>query len=121
MMHEYSAGNVDAAIKLYMQAQRIAINGETYGGKGIIDADVLRAAACSDELYDVLARLHLEHQWEMEKQIKRTDSPHAAKPVSPKTSSTQSSKKSSSKGSKKEGGLMSLEDRNLIVKPTDEF
>lgn len=121
MMHEYSAGNVDAAIKLYMQAQRIAINGETYGGKGIIDADVLRAAACSDELYDVLARLHLEHQWEMEKQIKRTDSPHAAKPISPKTNSTQSSRKSSSKGSKKEDGLMSLEDRNLIVKPTDEF
>ena len=41
ILHEYSAGNVDAAIKLYMQAQRIAINGETCGGNGTIDADTL--------------------------------------------------------------------------------
>lgn len=123
ILHEYSAGNIDAAIKIYMQAQRIAISGERRGGSGAIDAEVLHAAARSDELSDVLARLHLEQKWALEKQPKRTSSHPISDSAPQKTPSTQSTKKTPSKGTrqKQPSDLKSLEERGLIVKPTDEF
>lgn len=119
LLHEYSVGNIDAAIKVYMQAQRIAIRAEAYGGSGMIDAKTLHAAAHSDELSDVLARLHLEQQWALEKQPKQTSSPPISNPAPKKPSSTQATKKASSKS--KKDGLKSLEERGLVVKSTDEF
>ena len=122
LLHKYSVGNVDAAVKLYMQAQRIAIGAEEDGG-GIIDANAVHAAAHSDELSDVLARLRLEQQWALEKQPKRTSSPPVSDSALQKTPSTQSTKKTPSTGKpqKQKGDLKSLEERGLVVKPTDEF
>lgn len=119
LLHTYSAGNIDAAIKIYMHAQRIAISRERVGGNGVIDAYALHAAAHSDELSDVLARLHLEQQWALEKQPKQTSSPPISNPAPQKPSSAQATKKASSKS--KKDGLKSLEERGLVVKSTDEF
>ena len=123
LLHKYSVGNVDAAVKLYMQAQRIAIGEEEEGGSGMIDTYAIHAAARSDELSDVLARLHLEQQWALEKQPKQTSSHPISDNAPQKTSSTQSTQKtpSKSKTQKQRGSLNSLEERGLVVKPTDEF
>ena len=122
ILHEYSVGNIDAAIKLYMQAQRIAISSEAYGGSGMIDAKALHAAAHSDELFDVLARLRLEHQWALEMQQKQTNSAPISEPVPAKTTRTQPAKQTQPKDkSKRQGGLKSLDERGLVVKTTDEF
>ena len=123
LLNEYSAGNIDAAVKLYIHTQRIAISSERHGGSSTIDVASLKTAAHSDEFSDVLARLHLERQWELEKQAKRTTSTPSPKPTPSQKNSTPTPRKTSSKGKKvkNEDGLKTLKDHGLVVNPTDEF
>lgn len=122
LLYEYSVGNIDAAIKIYMQAQRIAIGGERSGGNGMIDADAIHAAAHSDELADVLDRLHLEKRWEQEKQAKRTvTTANVPSVVSPGRNTPSKKESPSRKKRKAESGLEALEDQGLLVSSSDDF
>ena len=121
--HECCLGNIDLAVKLYMQAQRIAIDTEQYGGEGAIGIDELTAAAHGDEFADVIAYLHAQQQWELEKQAKQKKADTVSKATPTPQAIPHTPKKSPSKRSrtKQKASLSDLEAQGLIVQPDDEF
>lgn len=59
-LHTLSRGNVDAAVKLFMEAQRLAIQNGQMGKREILTPELLRQAAAGDGFRLVLHRLALE-------------------------------------------------------------
>ena len=119
LIHKYSVGNIDATIKIYMQAQRIAIGEERFGGRGMIDVKAIHVAAQSDELSDVLARLHAEKEWEQEKSKPVNSGFHSA--VSRDQTVTVTKQPQGKKRRKAEGSLKQLEEQGLVVSTDDPF
>ena len=59
-LHRLSYGNIDAAVKLFMEAQRLAIENGQAGKQEVLTAELLRQAAAGDAFRMVLRRLALE-------------------------------------------------------------
>ena len=131
-LHALSHGNIDAAIKLFMETQRLAIRNGRMGNAEIMTPELLRQAATGDGFRLVLQRLALEEsrrnalsaketpQKKPAKSVAKEISAEAApeKAVSPKQKKTQPAASSGKTGAKM---LDLLKNSGQWVSPDDDF
>ena len=131
-LHALSHGNIDAAIKLFMETQRLAIRNGRMGNAEIMTPELLRQAAAGDGFRLVLQRLALEESRRNASAAKETPRKKPAKSVEQEISAEVPSEKAVSPkqkktqpavGSGKTGAKMLdlLKDSGQWVSPDDDF
>lgn len=129
VLHELSYGNIDAAVKLYMEAQRLAIALGQAGKPEIITPEVLKQAAAGDSFRLVLHQLAIEHD-QKSKGVKRSAPTQQARREVPAPGKEQSMPKQQTTGirnhskeqTRTDGDILaSLAANGQIVTPEDEF
>lgn len=129
ILHDLSHGNIDAAVKLYMEVQRLAIMKRLYGQSEIITPGLLQDAAAGDALRMVLRRLELEHGESLKSgkeksPIKRLNTePVVAQAGLSKPGAIVKTEKQATKTVKKTGAelLTYLEENGQLLNQNDEF
>ena len=131
-LHALSHGNIDAAIKLFMETQRLAIRNGRMGNAEVMTPELLRQASTGDGFRLVLQRLALEESRRNASAAKETPRKKPAKSVeqeisaevpsekavSPKQKKTQPAASSGKTGAKM---LDLLKDSGQWVSPDDDF
>ena len=131
-LHALSHGNIDAAIKLFMETQRLAIRTGRMGNAEVMTPELLRQASTGDGFRLVLQRLALEESRRNASAAKETPRKKPAKSVeqeisaevpsekavSPKQKKTQPAASSGKTGAKM---LDLLKDSGQWVSPDDDF
>ena len=128
-LHELCHGNIDAAIKLYMETQRITINkGRDPAWPEVITSDSIQSAAESDSLRLVLERLAFEQGGNIRRKKKPDVIPVQPKQALPKPSAPAENKTSTSIEKKQKQKLSigsellkELKDEGVLVSPEDEY
>ena len=131
-LHALSHGNIDAAIKLFMETQRLAIRNGRMGNAEAMTPELLRQAAAGDGFRLVLQRLALEESRRNASTAKETPRKKPAKSVekeisaevpSERTVSPKQKKTQPAAGSGKTGAKMLdlLKDSGQWVSPDDDF
>ena len=131
-LHALSHGNIDAAIKLFMETQRLAIRNGRMGNAEALTPELLRQAAAGDGFRLVLQRLALEESRRNASAAKETPRKKPAKSVeqeisaevpSEKAVSPKQKKTQPAAGSGKTGAriLDLLKDSGQWVSPDDDF
>ena len=131
-LHALSHGNIDAAIKLFMETQRLAIRNGRMGNAEAMTPELLRQAAAGDGFRLVLQRLALEESRRNASTAKETPRKKPAKSVekeisaevpSERTVSPKHQKTQPAAGSGKTGAKMLdlLKDSGQWVSPDDDF
>lgn len=128
-LHALSHGNIDAAIKLFMETQRLAIRNGRMGEPETMTPDLMRQAAAGDGFRLVLQRLALEESRRTASAVKKAprkkpaaeSAPNAApaeKPAPEKKKRTQPTAGSGKTGAKM---LDMLKESGQWVSPDDDF
>lgn len=131
-LHALSHGNIDAAIKLFMETQRLAIRNGRMGNAEAMTPELLRQAAAGDGFCLVLQRLAQEESRRNVSAAKETPRKKPAKSVekeisaeapSERTVSPKQKRTQPAAGSGKIGAKMLdlLKDSGQWVSPDDDF
>lgn len=127
-LHAQSYGNIDAAVKLFMEAQRLAIQNGQHGEKEVITPQLIREAAASSEFRFISQRLKTESSLRAKMSVQQANISAApgsasAPPNTPLTAAAKN--RPSPVGIQEiktgEALLDSLMQDGQLVRPEDEF
>ena len=129
VLNELSYGNIDAAVKLYMEAQRLAITLGQVGKSEIITTETLKQAAAGDSFRLVLRQLAIEYERKNKdgKQAVLTQQDRREVPASRKRQTMPKQQTAGIRNHSEESMrtdediLASLAAHGQIVTPEDEF